>query len=449
MWLWPCWQSTFALLLSRRLRGLISRLFTWRLLAPLAPMWERVSDAFNAYRFKYGALALAFGVALVGIACTSAVNWCLSQSMGGQMSLPVILLFNPLIALVLMVPISIGGIGVSQTAYPFFYGLAGVPAAHALAVSLLMQAVMIVASLPGGVFWLMWKRQRPATERNQLDTSTLTRGDSSWLTESHRAGRLALLPLKTAAADTTSTTCCACTALAERIAAAEGADGAVVRTAALLHDIGESEERENHHLRGAAAGAGTPSGATGDVRRGRRARHRGAPLPRRPAPQTLEAQVLSDADKLDAIGAIGIGRAYAFGEAAGTALWKLPWPRSQRQGGTPRARPMTWAAITPRPRVRLQAGPHPRPAVHADGPRDCRGPASLHARVLRAVGPGGGGNSLSRRKQTALLLTPGRTYARLRRSKDAGERCSPQQKHIKRSEIHWLLASVSLVVVSV
>ena len=153
---------TFMLLLSRRLRGLISRLFTWRLLAPLAPMWERVSDAFNAYRFKYGALALAFGVALAGIACTSLVNWCLSQSMGGQMSLPMIFLFNPLIALVLMVPISIGGIGVSQTAYPFFYGLAGVPVAHALAVSLLMQAVAIIASLPGGVFWLMWKRQGPA-----------------------------------------------------------------------------------------------------------------------------------------------------------------------------------------------------------------------------------------------------------------------------------------------
>jgi glycosyltransferase 2 family protein len=154
--------GTFAILMSRRLRGLITRLFTWRLLAPLAPMWTHVSEAFNAYRFKYAALALAFGVALIGIACTSLANWCLSQSMGGQMSLPVILLFNPLIALVLMVPISIGGIGVSQTAYPFFYGLAGVPVAHALAVSLLMQAVAIVASLPGGVFWLMWKRQGAA-----------------------------------------------------------------------------------------------------------------------------------------------------------------------------------------------------------------------------------------------------------------------------------------------
>ena len=119
----------------------------------------RISDAFDAYRFHYGALALAFGMALVGIACTSLVNWFLSQSMGGLMSLPVIFLFNPLIALVLMIPVSIGGIGVSQTAYPFFFGLAGVPAAHALAVSLLMQAIMFLGSLPGGVFWLMWKRQ--------------------------------------------------------------------------------------------------------------------------------------------------------------------------------------------------------------------------------------------------------------------------------------------------
>jgi hypothetical protein len=151
--------GVFAILLSRRLRALISRLFCWRWLAPAAPFWGRVSSAFDAYRFRQDALALAFGVALIGIACTTTVVWCLSQAMGGLMPLGEIFLFNPLIALVLMIPISIGGIGVSQTAYPFFFGLVGVPAVHALAVSLLMQAVAFIGSLPGGFFWLRGRKK--------------------------------------------------------------------------------------------------------------------------------------------------------------------------------------------------------------------------------------------------------------------------------------------------
>ena len=115
------------------------------------------------------------------------------------------------------------------------------------------------------------------------------------------------------------------TALAERIAAAEGADVRVVRTAALLHDIGENEGRQDHHLRGAAKARvilqGEPAAFVEAVAHAIEAHRFRAD----PAPVTLEAQILSDADKLDAIGAIGIGRAYAYAGAHGTALWKLPW----------------------------------------------------------------------------------------------------------------------------
>jgi uncharacterized protein len=40
-----------------------------------------------------------------------------------------------------------------------------------------------------------------------------------------------------------------------------------------------------------------------------------------PQPATLEAQVLFDADKLDAIGAVGVARAFAYGGAQGQRLW--------------------------------------------------------------------------------------------------------------------------------
>jgi uncharacterized membrane protein YbhN (UPF0104 family) len=149
----------FSVLLSRRLRGFISRILALLPFAPLASIWEKLSDAFNSYRYQYRALAVAFGIALLGIGCTTLVNWCLSQAVGGQMSLPIIMLINPLIALVGMLPISIGGLGLNQAAYPFFYGLAGVPADHAVAVSVLMQAIILLGSLPGGVFWLRGRQK--------------------------------------------------------------------------------------------------------------------------------------------------------------------------------------------------------------------------------------------------------------------------------------------------
>lgn len=129
------------------------------------------------------------------------------------------------------------------------------------------------------------------------------------------------------------------TALAERIGRAEGADMDVIRTAALLHDVAESSDRERHHLLGAQRArellAGQPQAfvdAVSHAIEAHRFRHE-------PEPQTLEAKVLSDADKLDSIGAIGVGRAFAFSGAAGTALWRQTVTEIESQGGDARRGP--------------------------------------------------------------------------------------------------------------
>jgi len=113
-------------------------------------------------------------------------------------------------------------------------------------------------------------------------------------------------------------------ALAEQLARHEGADLEVVRTATLLHDMarGHGDRMSTDH---AVAGA--------ELARQLLAGH----APERveavahaiaahrfragPSPQTIEAQVLHDADKLDAIGAIGVARAFAFGGHEGQRLW--------------------------------------------------------------------------------------------------------------------------------
>jgi uncharacterized protein len=111
------------------------------------------------------------------------------------------------------------------------------------------------------------------------------------------------------------------TALAVKIAQAEGADVEIVRAAALLHDIGLDKGRERHEVIAARRAyqilAGQPREKVEAVAQAIRS-HR---FRAGPPPQTLEAKCLFDADKLDAIGAIGVARAFAFGGAAGQRLW--------------------------------------------------------------------------------------------------------------------------------
>ena len=116
--------------------------------------------------------------------------------------------------------------------------------------------------------------------------------------------------------------------MAERLADEEGADVEIVRAAALLHDAQEPRESENepgslraeHHLSSAdlarkiLSAYGWEAGRIAAVQHCIRAhRFRDGREP----PQTLEAKILFDADKLDAIGAIGVARAIAYATQAG------------------------------------------------------------------------------------------------------------------------------------
>jgi len=133
------------------------------------------------------------------------------------------------------------------------------------------------------------------------------------------------------------------TALAERIARAEGADMEIVRTAALLHDIAAGgPSREKHHLVGAERareillGMGRPAERVTAVAQCIRA-HRFRTLEDVPHPPSLEAQCVFDADKLDAIGAVGVARAFAYSAELGQPLWGTVSPefKAGRQTGEP------------------------------------------------------------------------------------------------------------------
>jgi uncharacterized protein len=115
--------------------------------------------------------------------------------------------------------------------------------------------------------------------------------------------------------------------LCQKIGRKEGADPGVLALAALLHDIGRAEEDRAHgricHARAGAIKAqailkrlGCDRATIAAVTRCI-ATHR---FRRGGAPRSIEARVLYDADKLDSIGAVGVGRAFLFAGEVGARL---------------------------------------------------------------------------------------------------------------------------------
>jgi uncharacterized protein len=115
--------------------------------------------------------------------------------------------------------------------------------------------------------------------------------------------------------------------LCERIGPVEGADMDVLLAAAYLHDIGRSFQDRSHGavchaekgarlaaciVRGLPLAAGQKDNILHCIRSHR---YRGSHTP-----GTAEARVLFDADKLDAIGAIGVARAFLFAGEVGARL---------------------------------------------------------------------------------------------------------------------------------
>jgi uncharacterized protein len=114
------------------------------------------------------------------------------------------------------------------------------------------------------------------------------------------------------------------TRLVRRIAREEGADAYACELAALLHDIADAkiagdEETGQRRVRGWLEAQSVEPEVTAHVMEIVATLSFGGG--NRPPMRTLEGRVVQDADRLDAIGALGIARAFAFGGSRGRLLY--------------------------------------------------------------------------------------------------------------------------------
>jgi len=130
---------------------------------------------------------------------------------------------------------------------------------------------------------------------------------------------------------------------ARAIAAGEGGDPELLAAAVLLHDCvhvekssplrGQASRLAAERAQGVLAGLGWDAGRVEAVAHAIAAHSFSAGI----APATLEARILQDADRLEAIGAIGVARCFYTAGRMGSALYDPADPRAERRALDDRA----------------------------------------------------------------------------------------------------------------
>ena len=85
---------------------------------------------------------------------TAVINVYISSlAFNARLSFTDALIITPIVMVVTMIPISIGGIGLAESAYVFTFSRFGLPEAVALSVALFMRLKALIAGLAGGIYY--------------------------------------------------------------------------------------------------------------------------------------------------------------------------------------------------------------------------------------------------------------------------------------------------------
>jgi hypothetical protein len=125
----------------------------WGLLRIMAKVKQLRELYESIYACGLKAIGGALAISLIFNVLLIAVNYLIALSLGVEIPLWYFLLFIPLISFLLVLPISLSGLGVREGGYVYLFAQAGVSAPLALAMSLLFYALNVATGLIGGLLY--------------------------------------------------------------------------------------------------------------------------------------------------------------------------------------------------------------------------------------------------------------------------------------------------------
>ena len=154
--------ATLVLIFSSRAAALVARTASSLPVGTARRTVTKIVESIRKYA-RHSPQLLAVLACSVGVQILRILQaFYLGRSLSLDAPLAAYFAFVPLILLVMLLPVSINGIGTSQAAFVWFFGRAGVPSADAFALSVLFLALGVIGNLPGGLLYAFGPRATPA-----------------------------------------------------------------------------------------------------------------------------------------------------------------------------------------------------------------------------------------------------------------------------------------------
>lgn len=135
--------------LSRQIR----RIFNFRGLSKIKGKIDKVYQALNLYKSKRKDLLITFLLGLALQVAAVAHYYLIGLALDLNVSILYFFIIIPLVLLILLLPVSINGIGVRENAYVLFFGKIGVEGSISIALSWLAFGMILIIGIIGGVIY--------------------------------------------------------------------------------------------------------------------------------------------------------------------------------------------------------------------------------------------------------------------------------------------------------
>ena len=126
---------------------------------------HNVYNAINLFRHQTGVLVQVVGISIVTQALRIMTHYYAALALNIHRQVPVepwyFFVFIPMISIVTLLPVSVGGLGVRENAGVLLFRVVGMPAPQAFAMELLSYLMGILAAIPGGIIFSLRRHRTP------------------------------------------------------------------------------------------------------------------------------------------------------------------------------------------------------------------------------------------------------------------------------------------------